>query len=139
MSLKIEIKPGEKFVVNGAVIVAGKNGASLVLQNKAVLLREKDIMQEVDANTPARHIYFTVMLMYLDAENHETYHQKFVGFLEEYLNATTLPHVRRSLLVIHNEVSGRRFYQALKLCKALVEFETELFEKTPALAERTGT
>ena len=37
MPLKIELKPGEKFIVNGAVMVAGKSGASLALRNQAVL------------------------------------------------------------------------------------------------------
>ena len=54
MPLKIELKPGEKFIVNGAVMVAGKSGASLALRNQAVLLRGRDVMQESEATTPAR-------------------------------------------------------------------------------------
>ena len=46
MPLKIDLKPDEKFVINGAVISVGRDGRSLLLQNEAVLLREKDIMQE---------------------------------------------------------------------------------------------
>ena len=38
MPLKINVKSGEKFVVNGAVMVAGSKGASLVLQNEATIL-----------------------------------------------------------------------------------------------------
>ena len=54
MPLKVNIKPGEKFIVNGAVMVAGNKGASLILQNEATILLGKDIMQEEDANTPAK-------------------------------------------------------------------------------------
>ena len=46
MPLKLNVKPGEKFIVNGAVMVAGKKGASLVLQNDATILLGKDIIQE---------------------------------------------------------------------------------------------
>jgi len=56
MALKIELKPGEKFVINGAVVTAGRSGASLVLHNKAVLLRGRDVMQEEEASTPARRL-----------------------------------------------------------------------------------
>ena len=35
MPLKINVKSGEKFVVNGAVMVAGSKGASLVLASRA--------------------------------------------------------------------------------------------------------
>ena len=68
MPLKLNVKPGEKFVVNGAVMVAGGKGASLVLQNEATILLGKDIIQEDEADTPAKRIYFTILLMYLDAD-----------------------------------------------------------------------
>ena len=51
MPLKLSLKPGEKFVLNGAVLTNGDKRASLVIQNKACVLREKDIMQ---ARTPTR-------------------------------------------------------------------------------------
>ncbi len=62
MPLKVNIKPGEKFIVNGAVMVAGNKGASLILQNEATILLGKDIMQEEDANTPAKRIYFSILI-----------------------------------------------------------------------------
>ena len=69
MPLKINVKSGEKFVVNGAVMVAGNKGASLVLQNEATILLGKDVMQESEATTPSRRIYFSILVMYLDQEN----------------------------------------------------------------------
>ena len=41
-------------MLNGAVLANGDKRTSLVIQNKACVLREKDIMQPKDANTPAR-------------------------------------------------------------------------------------
>lgn len=66
MPLKLSLKPGEKFVLNGAVVMNGDRRATLVLQNKASVLREKDIMQPDDVSSPARRIYFPVMMMYLE-------------------------------------------------------------------------
>jgi flagellar biosynthesis regulator FlbT len=80
MPLKIELKPGEKFIVNGAVMVAGKTGASLALRNHAVLLRGRDVMQEAEATTPARRLYFTLMLMYIDPDNRAVHGQNFARF-----------------------------------------------------------
>ena len=45
MPLKLSLKPGEKFVLNGAVVQNGDRRGVLILQNKASVLREKDIMQ----------------------------------------------------------------------------------------------
>ncbi len=126
MSLKIDLKAGEKFIVNGAVMVAGKSGASLILQNQATFLRAKDIMQEGEANTPAKRIYFVIMLMYIDPESHDQYYSRFAGLIDEYLASTSLAEVRRALMGILQEVNMKRFYQALKLCKSLIQFEGKL-------------
>ena len=69
MPLKLSLKPGEKFVLNGAVLANGDKRTSLVIQNKACVLREKDIMQPKDAKTPARLVYLAIMMMYLEGEN----------------------------------------------------------------------
>src|SRR5258708_22890912 len=98
MSLKIDLKAGEKFIVNGAVMVAGKSGASLILQNQATFLRAKDIMQENEANTPAKRIYFVIMLMYIDPEGHDDYYGRFGGFIDADPASTPPPEVARGLL-----------------------------------------
>ena len=66
LPLKLSLKPGEKFVLNGAVVQNGDRRTVLLLQNKASVLREKDIMQPEEVVTPARMIYFPIMMMYLD-------------------------------------------------------------------------
>ena len=42
MPLKLSLKPGEKFVLNGAVVQNGDRRGVLILQNKASVLREND-------------------------------------------------------------------------------------------------
>ena len=126
MPLKINVKSGEKFVVNGAVMVAGTKGASLVLQNEAMILLEKDIMQEEDANTPAKRIYFMILLMYLDGDETNDYKRRLMEFIEEFINATTFANVRRALLHIVDEVHSKRYYRALKTCRSLIKYEKEM-------------
>lgn len=126
MPLKLNVKPGEKFIVNGAVMVAGGKGASLVLQNEATILLGKDIIQEHEADTPAKKIYFNILLMYLDAENSQAYKPQFLSFVEDFLQATIFRDVRRVLLHIVDEVHSKRFYRALKTCRSLIKYEEEL-------------
>ena len=126
MPLKVNIKPGEKFVVNGAVMVAGNKGASLVLQNEATILLGKDIMQEEEADTPAKRIYFTILLMYLDEAGRSDYYPTFMKLAEDFMEATTFNEVRRTLLHIVQDVNANKYYRALKTCKALISYETQV-------------
>ena len=68
MPLKLSLKPGETFVVNGAVVRNGDRRGVLLLENQARVLREKDILHPRDATTPATRAYFSVMQMYLLGE-----------------------------------------------------------------------
>ena len=126
MPLKINVKSGEKFVVNGAVMVAGSKGASLVLQNEATILLGKDVMQESEATTPSRRIYFSILVMYLDQENVNKYRDTFMSYVEDFMDATTFSEVRRTLLHIVEDVNSKNYYRAMKTCKALMAYEDEM-------------
>ena len=128
MPLKINVKSGEKFVVNGAVMVAGSKGASLVLQNEATILLGKDVMQEKEATTPSRRIYFSILVMYLDQENVKNYRDAFMSYVEDFMDATTFAEVRRTLLHIVEDVNSGNYYRAMKTCKVLMNYEDEMLK-----------
>jgi flagellar protein FlbT len=130
LALKINVKAGERIVINGAVVTIGDGISYLVLQNHATFLREKDIMQEDEANTPAKRIYFHLLCMYLDQESYENYYPSFMDRMIDLLKTTSIADVRDILMNIFRCVQGRQFYQALKACRALVNFETELLTAT---------
>lgn len=132
MALKVSLKPGEQFVVNGAVIRNGDRRTTLVIQNKVSLLREKDIMQEEEANTPVRRIYFAVMLMYLDPDSRQKYYDEFVLRMTEFLNAIESPEAKAQCLSISRDVMGGNYYRALTTCRQLFEFEDERLNYVPA-------
>jgi flagellar protein FlbT len=125
MPLKLSLKPGEKFVLNGAVLANGEKRTSLVLQNKACVLREKDIMQSEEASTPARRIYFPVMMMYLDPDGNETYYNDFAMRMTEFMGAIQNRQALAICLEISREVMAGAYYKALMACKKLFEFEQE--------------
>ena len=125
MPLKLSLRPGEKFVVNGAVVQNGDRRAALVLQNKASVLREKDIMQAEEANTPSRRIYFPVMMMYLDQTGWERYQEEFVQRLSEFMGAVRNPEVLTDCVNISQYVMTKEYYKALMLCRKLIDYEDE--------------
>lgn len=125
MPLKLSLKPGEKFVLNGAVLTNGDKRASLVVQNKACLLRERDIMQPEEATTPARRIYFPIMMMYLDGGEAEQYHTEFALRMTEFMGAISNRAALAQCVEISRDVLSSAYYKALMGCKKLFEFERE--------------
>ncbi len=132
MPLKLSLKPGERFVLNGAVVQNGDRRGVLILQNKASVLREKDIMQEESAVTPSRRIYFPVMMMYLDEAGAQRYYDEFVRRLTEFMGVIANPDILADGVSISRHVMSREYYKALMLCRKLVEYEDERLGHVPA-------
>jgi flagellar biosynthesis repressor protein FlbT len=125
MPLKLSLKPGEKFVLNGAVLVNGDRRATLVIQNKACMLREKEIMQPKDAKTPARRVYLAIMMMYLDGEVSEEPYNEFALRMTEFMSAIQSSTVLAACVNISRDVVQGEYYKALISCRKLFEFEQE--------------
>ena len=125
MPLKLSLKPHERFVLNGAVVQNGDRRGVLVLQNKASVLREKDIMQSEDVTTPARRIYFPVMMMYLDEAGATSYFDEFATRLTEFISAIGNPDVIADCVMISKNVLAREHYKALMGARKLIEYEDE--------------
>ena len=125
MPLKLSLKPGEKFVLNGAVVQNGDRRTTLVLQNKASVLREKDIMQADEVTSPARRIYFPVMMMYLDEAGMDGYHDEFARRMTEFMGVIRNPDIQSVCVQVSRHVLAREQYKALMLCRKLIDYEDE--------------
>lgn len=125
MPLKLSLKPGEKFVLNGAVMQNGDRRATLVLQNKASVLREKDIMHEHEVDTPAKRVYFPIMVMYLSDKLDDKAYDEFVLRMTEFMNAISSPDVLQSCVTISRDVMAGEYYKALMRCRKLIAYEEE--------------
>jgi flagellar biosynthesis repressor protein FlbT len=125
MPLKLSLKPGEKFVLNGAVMQNGDRRATLVLQNKASVLREKDIMHEHDVTTPARRVYFPIMVMYLSDKPDDKVYDEFVLRMTEFMNAISSSDVLQQCVSVSRDVMAGEHYKALIRCRKLIEYEDE--------------
>lgn len=138
MALKLSLKPGEKIVVNGAVMINGDRRSTLVLQNRASLLREKDILLAEDVNTPVRHVYFPIMLMYMDEKGFNKYHEQFVLRMTELLGVIEDPAAKTMCVAISKDVMDGEYYKALLKCKKMFEYESTRLAYVPeGLSEDT--
>lgn len=124
MALKLSLKPDEKLVINGAVIANADRRTTLIVHNKASILREKDILQEEKVNSPARRIYFPIMLMYMDQGNTSKYYDEFVLRMTEFMSAISDPEAINNCIQISRDVMGKNYYRALMTCKKVIDFET---------------
>jgi len=123
MALKITLKPNEKMIVDGAVITNGAGKTVLYIENNVPVLRQKDILTEKDADSPARRIYFVIQLMYIDEANLPRYHKQYWRLVKDFIQAAP------SRLPVIDKISGcileSRYYQALKWATQLIEYEQE--------------
>lgn len=132
MPLKLSLKPHEKFVVNGVVLTNGDRRTSIVIENKASILREKDILQQSAADTPAKRIYFPIMMMYLEPENVTSFYDEFALRMTEFMNAVSNREALMSCVAISKDVMVGHYYKALMKCRKLFDFETERLDHVPS-------
>lgn len=127
MSLKITLKPHEKFILGGAVIANGDAKSTFVLENDVPILREKDILTLASADTPCKRIYFAIQLMYIDGTNLAEHHKTFWELVKDV--ALAAPSRKPMLQEISEYILSDRYYQALKLTKKLIEYEQEVINR----------
>ncbi|MBJ7446955.1 MAG: flagellar biosynthesis repressor FlbT [Brevundimonas sp.] len=136
MPLKLSLKPGEKFVLNGAVVQNGDRRGVLILQNKASVLREKDIMQVEEVNSPARRVYFPVMMMYLDETSAPKVYDEFVLRLTEFMGAIRNPEIQAECVAASRHVMAKEYYKALMSARKLVDYEERLADVASGVQDR---
>jgi flagellar protein FlbT len=125
MALKVELKPGERFIIGDCVITNADQRSRLLIDGDVPILRERDILTSKTADTPAKRIYFCVQTMYLSkspSDHHETYFQLMRDIVQA--APSTWPYIEN----INNHILTGEMYKALKQAKKLIAYEQELFE-----------
>lgn len=126
MPLKINLKPNEKIIINGCVLESVGASANLVVHNEALLMREKDIMTETEAVTPARRVYYVVQCAYLFEANRDRYLAQFEDFIGQFEQA--VPSNRPVAASVRQSVAEGRFYKALRQARQLIDREQEILD-----------
>ena len=128
MPLKLTLKPRERFVLNGGVLINGDRRSDLIIENQVSLLRERDVLQPDEADTPMKRIYFTIMMMYLDGGLEGEYYGQFTDLMTDFMCAVTTKEVVEKCHRILDDVHEQRFYTAMMMSKSLLPFEKERLE-----------
>lgn len=123
MALVIDLKPGEKILIGEAVITNDGPRARLHIAGDSPILREKDVMQEADADTPCKKVYFLIQCMYLSKAPSE-YHEKYFSLINEIQKAA--PSCAFFFMQINEQIISGSYYKAMKIGKELIQHEMEL-------------
>lgn len=132
MALKVELKPGERFILGDSVITNDDQRTRLFIEGNAPILREKDVMRIEDATTACEKIYLIVQMMYLSPDP-KKHHETYFTVVKEVQTAapSTMPYIDE----INEQILSGAMYKALKAAKKLIKYEAELIAGTLAKGE----
>lgn len=129
MPLKIELKPGERAILNGAVIEGTSEGRTeFIVLNRASIMRERHIMQEEEAVTPVKRLYFSLQMLYIEPPQRDFYQERFDRFYHDLEETFSLPILRFSLEQVGYLAKQEMYYEALKICRLMIDTEQKLFD-----------
>lgn len=136
MPLKIELKSGERLIINGSVIQnVGPNTKILVYNNSAVL-REKEVLSGEDSTTPSARIYFALQCAYIFPHKRDEYLDHYRRFLKEYVHAC--PSSADLAALIETEVEQGHIYKALKSAQKLITHEAHIIKAFESSMDHDG-
>ena len=126
MALLIDFKAGDKLIINGAVVENAGSNSKILLHNIASVLREKELLLEKDAQTPATRTYFSLQNAYIFKDEREEFLSNFREQLDAYISAC--PSAKDIGDKINAAVEIENYYKALKETRHLVLHEMELLQ-----------
>ena len=128
MALTISLKPGEQAVIGGAVVCNDEDRRiRLTIKNNVTILREKDVLKPDEVDTPCKRLYFSIQLMYIDQPNLAQYHKTYWKDAEDIVKAA--PSCSGHIESMSSLIVAGDYYKALKVCKELIQHESELLKR----------
>jgi flagellar biosynthesis repressor protein FlbT len=126
MALKVELKPHERIIIGACVITNTDQRAKLLIEGERIpILREKDILTPLTADTPAKLIYLAVQLMYLSPDP-QAHHPTYFSLMRDMLNAA--PSSWPFIEDVNNHILNGDLYLALKEARKLIAHEDKLLQ-----------
>lgn len=125
--LVLKLGPGERILINGAVIENGDRRTRLnIVSPNANILRLKDAIHPDDVTTPVRRVcYLAQLVLSGDADPADARRQLLIGI--EQLSQVFFDRDSRNCLAEATvAVTERQYYQALKSLRGLLPRESRL-------------
>lgn len=124
MPLIIDLKPGEKLIINGAVLENASSNTKVRVLNDCSILRQKEILSDSDSVTPASRVYFSLQCAYIFPTKRGEYLRMFNHYLDSYVEAC--PSASPIKEEINEAVAEGHYYKALKATRHLLDHETRV-------------
>lgn len=117
--------------MNGAVIRNGERRGTLLLETRARILRQRDLMFPDQVNDAYDAIYFAVMQLYLTGETEGPLYDNCISVLADAIEKTRDAQVSDAILSITRSLAAGEIYLALGACR-------KLLHRNPLAEARSG-
>lgn len=124
-ALKIHLKANERIFINGAVLRVDRK-VSLEFLNDVTFLLETHVMQQEDATTPLRQLYYVVQSMLMEPSTKDLALAFYEDAHQNLIDTLTAPELIEGLLEVRQAVDGGRVFEALKKIRTLLPLEDEI-------------
>lgn len=124
--MRITLRAGDKFYLNGAVIRADRK-VCLEILNDATFLLHSHVMQIEETTTPLRQLYFILQTLLMDPQHPEPALSLFAQHMQG-LRTCFSQHsnILESLTSIENLVQKEKVFDSLKVIRSLFPGEEVL-------------
>ena len=123
--LKVHLRRNERLFLNGAVLRPDRK-VTLEFLNDVKFLLEAHVLQEEEATTPLRQLYFIIQSMQMEPATadmaKELYNKSLVPLTLNVVNRDILD----GLMQVNDMVKADRVFEAMKVLRRLFEIEDQI-------------
>ena len=134
--LKVHLKPNERVYINGGVIKVDRK-VTIELMNEVVFLLEGHILQEEQATTPLRQLYFIVQSMLMEPKCEPIARQMYERSHEALLRTFKSRDVLDGLIEIKALMERGRTFESLRKIRTLFALEDGILKDRSLTAVET--
>ena len=120
MPLRLELKPFERLIINGALLRNGDRRSTFLIETQCKFLRESELITESEADTACKRLHLTLTVIYL-ADDPTQSIDLFFRQATDLLGLA--PAAAGQIAAIAQAVEAGEYYRSLKLSRKLVEWE----------------
>ena len=125
MVLKLTLKPYERFIVNGCAMRNSGRRHSIVIEEKADVVRGKDLLDASSTVSPVGKTYFLIQTALTRADLREKLVPTIQHNLAELATVFGPPNITH-IFEAANFVSCNDYYTALRELRPVMQYEREL-------------